>query len=108
MSENIVHLTDDNFEDEVIKSDILTMIDFWAEWCGPCKVIAPVVDELAGEYNGKVKVGKLNVDNSPNVSAKYSIRGIPTLLFFKEGKVVNQLVGVQSKAAIKKVFDENI
>lgn len=108
MSENIVHLTDDNFEDEVIKSDILTMIDFWAEWCGPCKVIAPVVDELAEEYNGKVKVGKLNVDDSPNVSAKYSIRGIPTLLFFKEGKVVNQLVGVQSKAAIQKVFDENI
>ncbi len=108
MSENIVHLTDDNFEDEVIKSDILAMIDFWAEWCGPCKVIAPAVDELAEEYNGKVKVGKLNVDDNPNVSAKYSIRGIPTLLFFKEGKVVNQLVGVQSKAAIKKVFDENI
>ena len=108
MSENIVHLTDDNFEDEVIKSDILAMVDFWAEWCGPCKVIAPAVDELAEEYNGKVKVGKLNVDDNPNVSAKYSIRGIPTLLFFKEGKVVNQLVGVQSKAAIKKVFDENI
>lgn len=108
MGGNLLHFTDDNFEAEVLHSKVLTMIDFWAEWCGPCKMIAPAVEELAEEYSGKAKIGKLNVDENPNTAAKYSIRGIPTLLFLKDGEVVNQIVGVQSKAAIKKALDENI
>ena len=84
------------------------MIDFWAEWCQPCKMLAPTVEEIAGEYEGKVLVGKLNVDDNPATATKYGIRGIPTLLLFKGGQVVQQLVGVKSKAEIKKIIDENI
>ncbi|GAJ14918.1 unnamed protein product, partial [marine sediment metagenome] len=80
----------------------------WAVWCAPCFMIAPVVEELAEEYKGKVKFCKFNVDENPNTAAKYSIRGIPTLLFFKNGEVINQLVGVQPKASIKKLLDENL
>ena len=108
MSENLLNVTDNNFQEEVIKSDKLTMIDFWAEWCGPCKMIAPVIEELAEEYKGKAKIGKFNVDENPKISAQFGIRGIPTLLFFKNGKVLNQLVGVQSKGAIKQILDDNI
>lgn len=108
MSENILQITDGNFEEEVIKSNILTMIDFWAAWCAPCTMITPVVEELAEEYKGKVKFVKFNVDENPQTAAKYSIRGIPTLLFFKNGEVINQLVGVQPKASIKKLLDENL
>lgn len=95
-----VEITDANFEQEVIKSDIPVLIDFWAVWCGPCKAIAPIMTELAAEYEGKLKVGKLDIDNNQEVSVKYGIRSIPTLLLFKDGKIVDQIVGAVPKAQI--------
>ncbi len=92
--------TDQNFEDEVIKSDIPVLVDFWAVWCGPCKMIAPIVEQLAEELSGKVKIGKLDVDSNQQTSIKYGIRGIPTLLIFKDGKVVDTIVGAVPKAVI--------
>ena len=88
-----VEITDANFDQEVLKSDIPVLIDFWAEWCGPCRMIGPVVEEMAGEYEGKAKIGKVNVDVNPKVSVKYGIRSIPALLIFKNGEVVDQIVG---------------
>lgn len=102
---NSMAITDANFEAEVLTGTHPVVVDFWAEWCGPCKMIAPVLDELAGEYVGKVKVAKLNVDDNPSTSAKFGIRSIPTLLFFKGGRVVDQMVGAASKTEIKKKFD---
>ncbi len=98
---NYVELNDGNFEDEVLKSDIPVMVDFWAEWCAPCRIIGPLVDELAGEYAGKIKVGKMDVDQNPQSSMKYGIRSIPTLLFFKDGKPVDQLLGAVPKGQIE-------
>jgi thioredoxin 1 len=95
-----VEITDANFEQEVIKSDLPVLIDFWAVWCGPCKAIAPIVTELAAEYDGKLKVGKIDIDNNQEVSVKYGIRSIPTLLLFKDGKIVDQIVGAVPKAQI--------
>ena len=95
-----VEITDANFEQEVIKSDIPVLIDFWAIWCGPCKAIAPIMTELAAEYDGRLKVGKLDIDNNQEVSVKYGIRSIPTLLLFKDGKIVDQIVGAVPKAQI--------
>ena len=102
------HFTDANFESEVLGSDQPVLVDFWAEWCGPCRLLTPTIEELAGELGESAKVGKLNVDDNPATATKYGIRGIPTLLLFKGGQVVQQLVGVKSKAEIKKVIDENI
>ena len=96
--------TDDNFENEALKSDIPVVVDFWAEWCGPCRMIAPIIEELTDEYNGKVKVGKLDVDNNPQVAIKYGVRSIPTVLFFKGGEVVNSVIG----AVPKTVFNEKM
>ena len=104
----VVVVSDGEFEQTVLKSEIPVMLDFWAEWCQPCKMLAPTVEELAGEYDGKILVGKLNVDDNPNTSTNYGIRGIPTLLFVKGGQVVLQLVGVKSKAEIKKVIEETL
>ena len=87
MSEQIVYLSDDSFEDEVLKSDQPVLVDYWAEWCGPCKMIAPILDEIAGEYAGKLKIAKLNIDDNPETPPKYGIRGIPTLMLFKAGNV---------------------
>jgi len=95
-----VHFTDENFEEEVIKSEIPVLVDFYAEWCGPCKMMAPVIDELSGEYDGKWKIGKCNVDDAPQMAQKYGIQSIPTLLFFKNGEVVNQKMGALSKDAL--------
>lgn len=103
-----VELTDSNFEDEVIKSDSPVLVDFWAEWCGPCRVIGPVVEELAGEYEGKVKVGKVDVDSNPEVSIKYGIRSIPALLIFKNGEVVDQIIGSVPKSHLSKQLDAQI
>jgi thioredoxin len=98
---NYVELNDGNFEDEVLKSDVPVMVDFWAEWCAPCRIIGPLVDELASEYEGKIKVGKMDVDQNPQSSMKYGIRSIPTLLFFKDGKPVDQLLGAVPKGQIE-------
>jgi thioredoxin 1 len=95
-----MEFTDANFEQEVLKSDIPVLIDFWAVWCGPCKMIAPFVQEIAGEYEGKVKVGKVDVDNNPQISMTYGIRSIPTLLIFKGGKVADQIIGAVPKNTI--------
>jgi thioredoxin 1 len=100
-------LTDSNFE-QAINAGKPVLVDFWAEWCGPCRRLAPTVDELAGDYDGKMVVGKLNVDENPNVSGRFSIRGIPTLLLFKGGQVVEQVVGLADKASLKKVIDKHV
>jgi thioredoxin 1 len=106
-SEKVQTLTDGNF-DQAIGDGKVVLVDFWAEWCGPCRRLAPTVDELAGEYDGKMVVGKLNVDENPSVSGKFSIRGIPTLLLFKGGQVVEQVVGLADKATLKKVIDKHV
>ncbi|PIR01244.1 MAG: thioredoxin [Nitrospinae bacterium CG11_big_fil_rev_8_21_14_0_20_45_15] len=108
VAENVVAVTDDSFESSIINGDKPSMIDFWAEWCQPCKMLAPTIHELADDYQGQVLIGKVNVDDNPGTATKYGIRGIPTLLFFKGGQIVHQLVGVKSKAEIKKVIDENL
>jgi thioredoxin 1 len=100
--------TDANFEEVVLKSSAPVLVDFWAEWCGPCKRLGPTVDALAGEYAGKVTVGKVNVDENPNVSFKFQIRGIPTLLIFKGGNVVESIVGLASKDDLKKTIDKHV
>ena len=107
-SGKVVVVTDAEFESTVLQSDKPVILDFWAEWCQPCKMLSPTVEEIAGEYESTVKVGKLNVDDNPNTATKYGIRGIPTLLFFKGGQVIQQLVGVKSKAEIKKVIVEDL
>ena len=95
-----LELTEGNFDDEVLKSSVPVLVDFWAEWCAPCRLIAPIVDELATEYAGKVKIGKLNVDQNPQISMNYGIRSIPTLLIFKDGQAVEQLIGAVPKNTI--------
>lgn len=103
-----VELTDGNFQAEVLDSDKVALVDFWAEWCGPCRMIGPVVEELHGEFEGKAVVGKVNVDNNPEVSAKYGVRNIPTLLFIKNGEVVDKHVGVASKADLKAKLEAHV
>ena len=101
MAENILEITDDNFEDTVLNSDTPIVVDFWAEWCGPCKMIAPTLEQLADEYVGTFKVGKLNVDDNRETAMKYGIRSIPTLLVIKEGDVAEQIVGAHPKDTLK-------
>ncbi|MES9994427.1 MAG: thioredoxin TrxA [Candidatus Thiodiazotropha sp.] len=108
MSEQIVHVTDDSFESEVLKSSQPVLIDYWAEWCGPCKMIAPVLDDIATEYNGKLKVVKLNIDENPNTPPRYGIRGIPTLMLFKDGEVEATKVGAVSKSQLVAFIDSNL
>ena len=108
MAENLIEFTDDNFDKEVLKSNLPVLVDFWAEWCGPCKMIAPIVEEIAGDYAGKVKVGKVNVDFNNQVAMQYGIRGIPALRVFKGGSVANQIVGAVPKNNITQILDEVI
>jgi len=103
---NIVTLTAGNFEQEVLESATPVLVDFWAEWCGPCKMIAPILDELASEYDGKVKVGKVNIDDHQSIATQYGIRAIPTLLIFKDGEVAEQVVGLRSKRDLKANIDK--
>ena len=108
MSENISHITDDNFEQEVLQSDQPVLVDYWAEWCGPCKMIAPLLDEIAGDYAGKLKITKLNIDDNPNTPPKYGIRGIPTLMIFKNGNAEATKVGALSKSQLTAFIDQSI
>lgn len=100
-----IHFTDENFNQEVLSSDIPVLVDFYADWCGPCKMLAPVIEALAEEFEGKVKVGKLNVDNAPDTAQKYGIMSIPTLLYFKNGELVNKSIGVVAKSEIEQVLN---
>jgi thioredoxin len=104
-SDKVLHVTDANFEAEVIKSDKPVLIDFWAPWCGPCRAIAPIVDELAGEYDGRLKVVKINVDDNPQTPARFGVRGIPNLLIVKGGQVKDQIVGAVPKAHLVRAVE---
>ena len=106
MSDNIVHTSDADFDADVLQSDKPVLVDYWAEWCGPCKMVAPVVDELAEEYDGKVKFVKLNTDDNIETASKYGIRSIPTLMVFKGGEAVEQVVGFRPKSELKKSLDK--
>ena len=105
---NILEFSDQNFEQEVLGSDKPVLVDFWAEWCAPCRMIAPAVEAIAGEYAGRAKVGKLNVDDNQSVTSRYNIRSIPTLLVFKNGEIKEQLVGTTSKDNLAKLLDKNL
>ena len=107
MGNNALEITDANF-DEVINSDKPVLVDFWAEWCGPCRMVGPIVEELAGDYDGKAVIGKVNVDENPNVSAKFGIRSIPTLLVFKDGEIVDKQVGAVPKGVLSQKLDAQL
>ncbi len=108
MSDNVTSVSNDTFEQEVLKSENVVMVDFWATWCGPCKIVAPVVEELAKEYEGKARFAKVNTDENQDLATKYNIRGIPTLMFFKDGEVKDQIVGAVPKAQLKSKLDSLI
>ncbi|MGD8236666.1 MAG: thioredoxin TrxA [Chromatiales bacterium] len=108
MSEKIIEVTDDSFEDEVLNSSEPVLVDYWAEWCGPCKMITPVLEEIASDYSGKIKVVKLNIDDNPDTPPKFGIRGIPTLMLFKGGEVEATKVGALSKSQLTAFIDSSI
>ncbi len=108
MSENTVELTDSNFDQEVLQSPVPVLVDFWASWCAPCRLIAPAVEAIAKDYAGRAKVGKVNVDENMSTSGKYNIRGIPALLLFKEGELRDQIVGASSKENIQAMLERHI
>ena len=108
MSNEIIHLSDETFKKEVLESSIPVLVDYWAEWCGPCKMIAPILEALILEYDGKIKIGKLNIDENPQTPTKYGIRGIPTLMIFKDGNVESTKVGALSKSQLIAFIDSTI
>ena len=108
MSNQIVYVTDDSFEQDVLKSEVPVLVDYWAEWCGPCKMIAPILEEVVADYDGKLKIAKLNIDENPNTPPKYGIRGIPTLILFKNGEVEATKVGALSKSQLTAFIDSNL
>jgi thioredoxin 1 len=108
VSQQIVHVSDSSFEQDVLKSNVPVLLDFWAEWCGPCKMIAPILDQIAAEYAGKVVVAKMNVDENPKTPMKFSVRGIPTLILFKNGQLQGQKIGAVRKADVAAFLDSNL
>ena len=108
MSDKIVYVSDDTFDEEVLQSELPVLVDFWAEWCGPCKMIAPILDEISDEYDARLKVTKLNIDDNPNTPPKFGIRGIPTLMMYKNGEVEATKVGAVSKSQLTAFIDSNI
>ena len=108
MSNSISHLTDETFEEEVLKSNLPVLVDYWAEWCGPCKMIAPILDSLTDEYSGKLKISKLNIDDNQKTPQQYGVRGIPTLMIFKNGNVEATKVGALSKSQLTAFIDSNL
>ena len=108
MSDNIINVTDATFEQEVLSSEIPVLLDYWAEWCGPCKMIAPILNDIADEYSGKIKVAKLNIDENPGIPAKFGVRGIPTLMIFKSGSIEATKVGAMSKSQLSAFIDSTI
>ena len=104
----LLHLSDTNFKKEVLDSGLPVLVDFWAKWCGPCKMVTPILEELAREYANKLKIGKLDVEENPKTATLYGIMSVPTLIFFKNGKVIGQLMGTLSKSELKKKIEENI
>jgi thioredoxin 1 len=106
--QNVVNFTDSNFDKEVLNSEVPVLVDFWAEWCGPCRMMSPTVDAIANDYDGRLKVGKLNVDENNQTAMRYQVRGIPMLLLFKGGRVVDQRVGAMGKAEVQKMIDAHV
>ena len=108
MSDNIINVTDSTFDSMVLKSEVPALVDFWASWCAPCRAIAPIVEEMATEYTGRIRVAKMNVDDNPATPGRYGVRGIPTLILFKGGKVIDQLVGAVPKNQIKELIEKGL
>ena len=108
MSENIINVADSTFDSMVLKSEVPALVDFWASWCAPCRAIAPIVEEMATEYAGRIRVAKMNVDDNPATPGRYGVRGIPTLILFKGGKVIDQLVGAVPKGQIKELIEKGL
>ncbi|MGI6777612.1 MAG: thioredoxin [Acetivibrionales bacterium] len=107
-SDKVITITNNNFEQEVLKSDKPILVDFWAQWCGPCRAVAPIMDELANEYDGRVKVGKINVDEQGELAAKFRVMSIPTVILFKGGEIVEKVIGARSKAEFAEILDNNL
>jgi thioredoxin 1 len=107
-TDNVQTFTDGNFDSDVLKAGTPVLVDFWAEWCGPCRAMGPSIDALAGDYMGKVSVGKLNVDDNPEITQRYMVRGIPTVMLFKGGQIVDQVVGLVDKSALKQLVDKHL